>query len=906
MSAPRPTAKSCSEERLVQRRRVLAVVVAALALMPGCTRSFFRRLADCDAYGVLEQAAQDPRWQLKDYTIDPPPASRFYDPHSPDHPPMPPDDPAAHQLMHCVDGKRGWRGWHKDGATPWVENPYWRDYLPVDDEGKLVVDRRGAMRLALLHSPEYQRQLENLYLSALDVTLQRFRFDAQFFGAHSTFFTTDGPARASGAKSELALHRDVDRVLKLQRRLATGGELVVGLANSLVWQFAGPDQYTASSVLDFSLVQPLLRASGRAIVLENLTQSERDLLANVRQMERFRKSFYVEVIAGRGAAAGPARGGPSVAAPAVPSGAAGGMLALMAQRVQIRNQWANVTGLRDSVQAFEAIYPGGRVDRFQVDLARQALYNAESQLLALETSYEDRLDAFKLNLGLPPDLPLQIEDELLAPLDLIDPRLTAVRDEVDGLLRELRESAAPFVPADYVERIRRIRQAGESQLELVGRDFQRLIEALPVRRRQLTELVKRPDFQRGAVDPSAFDVAALHRQVIDISREIEGPEAATQRAAELDVTLGPEAALREQAPVTPPLAERLRQTFNQLDQLAAEASAPDAAQRADQLRAALLPLVMTASEELLELSLIQARARLDAVTLVPVDLEPQLAFDIARQCRLDWMNARAALVDAWRQVKIAADDLRSRLDVTFSGDMGTVGNNPAKFRATTGRLRAGLELDAPLTRLAERNAYREALIAYQQARRNYYTFADRVQQSLRATLRSIRVAQLDFELRRAAVHVAITQVDRTQERLREQRHPKPGQEPQPLGPTAARDLVESLSRLLSAQNDFLRAWVDYEVQRMNLDLDMGTMRLDAEGNWIDPGPIDRESLRGLLPPGAREPLPDSPGAWPGAALDREPDAAPDAGRDAGGELLLPAPLPEEIPPPAGVLMQPVP
>ena len=35
----------------------------------------------------------------------------------------------------------------------------------------------------------------------------------------------------------------------------------------------------------------------------------------------------------------------------------------------------------------------------------------------------------------------------------------------------------------------------------------------------------------------------------------------------------------------------------------------------------------------------------------------------------------------------------------------------------------------------------------------------------------------------------------------------------------------------------LSVWVNYEVLRRSLDLDLGTMQLDAEGNWIDPGPI---------------------------------------------------------------------
>ena len=48
--------------------------------------------------------------------------------------------------------------------------------------------------------------------------------------------------------------------LRAEKLTATGGELVVGLANSLMWQFAGPDNYTSNTMLDFNLVQPLLRA----------------------------------------------------------------------------------------------------------------------------------------------------------------------------------------------------------------------------------------------------------------------------------------------------------------------------------------------------------------------------------------------------------------------------------------------------------------------------------------------------------------------------------------------------------------------------------------------------------------------------------------------------------------------
>ena len=81
-----------------------------------------------------------------------------------------------------------------------------------------------------------------------------------------------------------------------------------------------------------------------------------------------------------------------------------------------------------------------------------------------------------------------------------------------------------------------------------------------------------------------------------------------------------------------------------------------------------------------ELLLIQARARLESVLLEPIALDSRTALAIARSNRLDWMNNRAALVDSWRLIEYNANDLLSNLDITLSGDLGTQGNNPAKFQ----------------------------------------------------------------------------------------------------------------------------------------------------------------------------------------------------------------------------------
>src|SRR5690606_34972480 len=147
----------------------------------------------------------------------------------------------------------------------------------------------------------------------------------------------------------------------------------------------------------------------------------------------------------------------------------------------------------------------------------------------------------------------------------------------------------------------------------------------------------------------------------------------------------------------------------------------------------------------------------------------------------------AALVDSWRLIYFNANDLRSDLDIVFSGDVTNQDDNPFSLSSARGNLRVGLQFDGALTRMAERNIYRQSLIEFQQARRTYYQFRDGIYLDLRNTLRQIRLNELNFELRRAAVQTAISQVDLTQMRLSEP--PQPG-ETAVFDNNTARDLVQ--------------------------------------------------------------------------------------------------------------------
>ncbi|HUT10310.1 MAG TPA: hypothetical protein VMY42_07435 [Thermoguttaceae bacterium] len=894
------------------RRRMCATFAlgSLLLVVGGCSRAYYRHQADGEVYGLVDCANQQTGSSAEGFGIEPDPASRMFDPNNPDCPPMPPDDPTSHRLMRCVDGKRGWPGWDRYGRTRYVENPDWELYLPREENGAVVLDREGAVEMALLQSPEYQRALEELYLSALQVTLQRFQFDTQFFGGNSTFFTADGPDRGGAASS--LLRTDTD--LQMRKLFASGGELVVGMANSLVWQFAGPDTYSANTLLDFSLVQPLLRAGGRDVVLESLTDSERALLANVRQMERFRRGFYTQVVTGRSPGATPSRGGIGIVSPGGGAiGGAGGYFGLLEEQLRIRNRRANVAGLRESLQRLETLYEGGAIRAYQVGFTRQGLYRTQSTLLSEVAAYENRLDAYKINLGLPPQLDVRIEDSLLNRFELIRPEMTETQDAITEFLSGLRartEAGRFELGEEEFGALNSLGRQIVTQLDVVEGDFETLLDVLPQRSRRLQQLSSREEFRNGDVDSRVADVKVLYQRVFELSAEKEGIDAAQTRAqwlfelchesegiegamelAELLVksTFGLQGGLEKVRTATDlagrlvevcekmagreaavELAERLKARLVELEEAEiiidigeaeddADRRAEDRAGLEDALAKTLAeieqfpqivaqaaaqgdPTVETLHEDLidlvdrlsgqaLELSLIQAGARLDSIMLEPIEMTSEKALEIARENRRDWKNVRAALVDVWRQITVAAEDLESDLDVVFSGDIDTQDNNPVRFRGTTGRLRVGLEFDAPLTRLAERNTYRQTLINYHRTRREYYQFEDQIAEGLRDTIRTVRLNQLNFEVQRTAVFLAIDQVDEARLRLDDPR-------PTELGGNTGRDLVDALSGLLDAQNNFLGVWVNQEALRMNLDFDLGTMELDGRGLWVDPGPLD--------------------------------------------------------------------
>ncbi len=477
------------ESRLLWRLHLVAAAVVACLL--GCNRAHYRRQADTDAHALIQEKLTSRHWDLEDYSVFVDPRSRMFDPFSADTPPMPKDDPYAHAYMHEVDGKKGYPGWHYSGSTSDVENPVWREYLPLDERGVLRLDAPTAMRLARLHSRPYQQEVEELYLSALDVSFERFRFDSQVFAGYATDYTVRGNRGGNVLTANTynngraipgaEVSAGPSRGLSVRRSFITGADLVVNFANTLVFNFSGGD--TSVTLLDFSLVQPLLRTAGRDRILERLTVSERSLLGNVRSMQRYQQAFYVDVMTGRSSAnVGPTRRGGVLGgsgldgfsglgssgfgrlnvtttgggAQGAGAGQAGGFMGLLQQQLQIRNQELNIKLLRDNLEQLreqlseERQKPLGatgtsqntKITRLalQVEQAQQALVVAEAQLINAINNFEGQLDTFKFNLGLPPEICVEIVDPMLRDFYLIEDEIERERQGFRELRQEVGET----------------------------------------------------------------------------------------------------------------------------------------------------------------------------------------------------------------------------------------------------------------------------------------------------------------------------------------------------------------------------------------------------------------------------------------------------------------------------------
>ncbi|MFC1764572.1 TolC family protein [Planctomycetota bacterium] len=246
-----------------------------------------------------------------------------------------------------------------------------------------VINLAQAVHIATQISRDYQSQKESLYLAALDLTGTRHQYQMQWFGTFDAFYAKNNGVEDPTASAEVG----VDKTFLL----GDGILISTGLAVDWLRYLSGDPDTSLGSVLTASINAPLLGAGAGKAARENLTQAERNVLYRIRTFNRFRKTFVVSII----------------------------------------NSYYSVLQRRDTVMVREDSYRRqvdttkqlimeadvGKLAQSAADEARQDLLSAENSLVSARQSYQQALDNFKLELSLPTDVQISLDQSELPALE---------------------------------------------------------------------------------------------------------------------------------------------------------------------------------------------------------------------------------------------------------------------------------------------------------------------------------------------------------------------------------------------------------------------------------------------------------------------------------------------------------
>lgn len=898
---------------------LIRLLISCLLLQAttGCSRRFWRLQAENDTYEAIGEKMNDPHWQLPRINLTADTRSRFHDPYDPDCAPLPPDDPSAHRFMHCSDGKEGYKYWHELGDTATVENPYWLEPYgvlmqggnPVDSHGQVVIPNlnlRDSMELTYIHSRDYQNQLENVYLSGLALTEQRYLLNTRFAIGAPGF---GGALYEFGRNAAGANSRQLRNGLGLQQTLPSGGQFAISVLNSVVWN---PVSGMSATGMAWEIAQPLLEGAGRKIRMEVLVQAERNLLYAVRDMARFRQTIFTDV--------------------------ADAYLSIQAQTQGIINQENNIRQLTAEIEIglskdrlspnrvsepLRAFPEGAEIpaelatklkwdaedgvlfwtgdmseeeqalllaisddERFQVS-AQQLIRWRESEGISLSTlqlitqrnsnqnrlegarrTLADLLDSYKTVLGLPPDIELALDPTFLAPFELIDRDLLTMIDELkafqEGYGNKIGEIATDALADEsreflrqYVGDIVKWRQRIEAEaLGLVEQDF------VPIR----NLLAATETDLNGDPGMRGFDSKEERDRVIrDVAFDLNNFRIVENDFQELSA-----ASLRLQDFLS---AKDIEEWFQQLDTNRDGALSPseipeelqeipgykssryfdddqslDAAGLSQLIREAAMNIREGFLDVTQNIQVVQAGLRVEVIALNPFVIEGIDGIpSIEETVRLGLAN-RHDLMNAKAEVvdaRRAVEVSANRLKALL--DLNVSGQADLDGGNSTDTVNVSVDFKAPLDQIQQRNDYNALLIDYQRARRAYMAQEDAVKVAIRSSWRQLQVSRQRLEIDRQTVRNAALEYDSSR-----------------LSPSQnnSLSLVRALDSVLDAQNSLVSDWISYESNRLNIFRDMGIMRVNQDGIWEDQFYLqDGASVLDTLPPPEvlEEELPPVPG-----------------------------------------------
>ncbi len=335
------------------RIALLAATAALASILTGCSAAWHTADADREVYAIVEAKQERVFGCPLPFSVEPSRVVQNYF-----------AEAAARARAHGVE-------------APLQDPP--AEPLPTPTVDPIPITMADALHLAVLANRTYQEEKEDVYLTALALTVERYLFDPQAFATGTVDLVNNQEVR----------ERTFDGVADVGfSRLLADGTLVTASLGLTALKFINQELGdSVATALAFTLEKPLWRGSDRRIVQENLIQAERNALYSVRSFARFEQEFAVSV--------------------------ASQYLSVLQQRQIVLNEWQNYRSLVLGRERAESLAEAERLPEFQVDQARQDELRAYNRWIVQREAYLNALDEFKIVLGIPIESPI-----MLAPAEL--------------------------------------------------------------------------------------------------------------------------------------------------------------------------------------------------------------------------------------------------------------------------------------------------------------------------------------------------------------------------------------------------------------------------------------------------------------------------------------------------------
>lgn len=298
--------------------------------------------------------------------------------------------------------------WPQDDYPPRTSSP--DAARSIEPNRPLKLSLVDVLEVAAGNSFEYQSRKEAVFQTALGLDLARNQF--------RNIVTVQGQSGLSvDTAGDDTVTVDSGAVAGISRRFKNGLDLSSAISLDLMHWLTNGGGSLVGLRGDASVSYPLLRGSGRHIITEPLTQAERDVVYEMWNFERFKRTFAVSV--------------------------AREYFSVLSQMDRVKNAEDNYRSSVVSARWSRRRTDAGRMDAIEMDQATQRELSARNNWISAQERLKGSLDSFKVSLGLPPDALIELD-----PNDL-----TELRGRSDNIIAAIvasseYEAAETAPPAD--------------------------------------------------------------------------------------------------------------------------------------------------------------------------------------------------------------------------------------------------------------------------------------------------------------------------------------------------------------------------------------------------------------------------------------------------------------------------